>query len=107
MDTDRDAAVQRRIAVLHTRIAGIARAQIADAETMRDLWALYAAAVLPRAVAPVDRDACRTAFYTGASAALGLFFHFADDADDGVARTDALRRELLTFADDLPKADRP
>jgi hypothetical protein len=106
IDTPRDAAVQRRIAVLHTRIAGIARAQIADAETMRDLWALYAAAVLPRAVAPVDRDACRTAFYTGASAALGLFFHFAD-APDGDEKVAALRRELLTFADDLPKADRP
>lgn len=110
MDADRAATIHRRIATIHGRIATIARAQIAEATTIREVWLIYAAAMLPREAPPVDRAECRRAFYTGAAAALGLFFSAAEDEDDvaaGADRLDALRRELVTFAVDLTLEDRP
>jgi len=114
MDADRAATIHRRIATIHGRIATIARAQIAEATTIREVWLIYAAAMLPREAPPVDRAECRRAFYTGAAAALGLFFSFADLGPDGdrddaaiTAKIEALRRELVTFAADLVLEDRP
>jgi hypothetical protein len=111
MDADRATAIHRRIATIHGRIATIARAQIAEATTIREVWLIYAAAMLPREAPPVDRAECRRAFYTGAAAALGLFFSVAeDDAEDvgaALAKIDTLRRELVTFAADLVLEDRP
>jgi type III secretory pathway component EscV len=86
---------------IHRRIAAILQRQIAEATSIRDIWMLYEAAILPAAA---DSDACRRSFYTGAAAALDLFFRVAApdvDEDAGIDRIEAIRLELADFSADL------
>ena len=77
---------------------------VGNANTIGDVWAIYDAATLAKDAGPVQRQECRRAFYAGAAAALELFIQIADpgfEEDAGVARLEAMQRELVRFAGGL------
>jgi hypothetical protein len=67
--------------------------------TIGEQWASYLAEVVPADAPDVQREECKRAFYSGASAMLTCVFAATDHAEEDMcqAAIGALERELLDY----------